>query len=397
MIEKLKQHRLLFIVLIIGIGLFFLYLRIQPHLTYSFSSLFDGSKYIKVYDYFAQTTDDYNVIFPINTRILAPYISSLLPFDDPIKNFNSLNIIFALLSILAIYILWQHLKISSGHIMTGFFWLLIHWVGIIRHNIFDPITVDVPLYFFQTLLLIIILKRQYFWLILLGPLATIQKESFPVLLIVALLVSLFEDYREKSNYKNSMIIGLSLVMSIAAKTIVAYYFPPSDPGKNSIIVILFHMKETLVNPFRFIRWIVAVFTAYGPLLILAIWASIKCKTMLKGNRYIIFLSLTYLFLSHLAGGDMTRIAFLGFPFIMTWILIKLENTGGFMFKAAFIAGIPLLKILGTMPDPAILGWDKFYNWFPGYANPIIIFLWLAYLALCLVMFRIIDKKLARLS
>jgi hypothetical protein len=396
MIEKLKQHRLLFIVLIISIALFFLYLKIQPHLTYSFSSLFDGSKYIKVYNYFAHITDEYDVIFPINSRILVPYLSSLFPSDDTIRNFNSFNLIFIILSILAIYILWRNLKISSGHIMTGFFWLLIHWIGIIRHNIFDPITVDVPLYFFQAILLIIILQRRYLWLIILGPLATIQKESFPALLIVALLVALFEDYKEKTNYKASIIIGLSLVLSVAAKSIVAYYFPPADPGKNSIIVILFHMKETLVNPFRFIRWIVSVFTAYGPLLILALWVGVKSKTLTHGNRYIIFLSLTYLFLSHFAGGDMTRIAFLGFPFIMTWILIKLENTGGFMFKAAFIAGIPLLKILGTLSDPAVQGWDKFYNWFPGYANPIIIYLWLVYIMLCIVMFRVIDRKLAKL-
>jgi hypothetical protein len=269
-------------------------------------------------------------------------------------------------------------------------------VGIIRHNIFDPITVDVPLYFFQAILLIIILQKRYLWLIILGPLATIQKESFLALLIIALLVALFEDYKEKSGYRASLIIGLSLLLSIAAKSTVAYYFPPSDPGKNAIIVILFHLKETLANPFRFIRWIVAVFTAYGPLLILAFWAGIKSKTLTQGNRYIIFLSLTYLFLSHFAGGDMTRIAFLGFPFIMTWILLKMEHVGGFMFKAAFIAGIPLLKILGTLSDPAIHGWDKFYNWFPGYANPIIIFLWLAYIILCLAMFRIIERKLAKL-
>lgn len=396
MIEKLKPHRLLFAVMIISIALFFLYLNIQPHLTYSFSNLFDGSKYIKVYNYFTHITDEYEVIFPINTRILVPYLTSLFPSDDPIRNFNSFNLIFIILSILAIYLLWRNLNIPSGHIMTGFFWLLIHWVGIIRHNVFDPITVDVPLYFFQAILLIIILKRQYLWLIILGPVATIQKESFPALLLIALLVALFEDYKEKRDYKTSIIIGLSLILSIAAKYIVTYYFPPSDPGKNSMIVILFHMKETLVNPFRFVRWIVAVFTAYGPLLILAFWAGIKSKSLTQGNRYIIFLSLTYLFLSHFAGGDMTRIAFLGFPFIMTWILIKLKDTGGFMFKAAFITGIPLLKIFGTLSDPAVHGWDKFYNWFPGYANPIIILLWLSYIMLCLVMFRIIDRKLAKL-
>ncbi len=397
MIEKLKQHRLLFIVLIIAIALFFLYLRIQPHLTYSFSVLFDGSKYIKVYNYFAHITDEYEVIFPINTRILVPYLSSLLPFNDPINNFNTFNLIFIILSILPIYTLWRNFNISSGHMMTGFFWLLIHWVGIIRHNIFDPITVDVPLYFFQAMLLIIILQRRYLWLILLGPLATIQKESFLPLLIIVLMVALYEDYKGKMGYKPSMIIALALILSIAAKSTVAYCFPPSDPGKNSIMVILFHMKETLINPFRFIRWIVAVFTAYGPLLILAFWVGIKSKTLIRGNRYIIFLSLAYLFLSHFGGGDMTRIAFLGFPFIMTWILLKLENTGGFMFKAAFIAGIPLLKILGTLSDPAVHGWDKFYNWFPGYANPIIIFLWLAYIILCLAMFRIIERKLAKLA
>ena len=396
MIEKLKQHRLLLIVLVIGISLFFLYLNIQPHLTYSFSNLFDGSKYIKVYDYFADKTDEYKAIFPINNRILVPYLTSLFPSDDPISNFNSFNLILIILSILAIYILWRNLNISSGHILTGFFWLFIHWVGIIRHNIFDPITVDVPLYLFQALLLIIILRKRYLWLIILGPLATIQKESFIALLIVTLLVALYEDFIDKTDYKASIIIVLSLFLSIAAKSIVTYYFPPTDPGKNAIIVILFHIKETLNNPFRFVRWIVAVFTAYGPLLILAFWAGIKSKTLTKGNRYIIFLSLTYLVLSHIAGGDMTRIAFLGFPFIMTWILISLENTSGFIFKAAFIAGIPILKILGTLSDPAVQGWDKFYNWFPGYANPIIIFLWLAYIILCLLMFRIIDRKLAKL-
>ena len=396
MIEKLKQHRLLFIVLIIGIALFILYLRIQPHLTYSFSGLFDGSKYIKVYNYFAHITDEYQAIFPINTRILVPYLSSLFPSEDPVKNFNTFNLIFIILSILAIYTLWRHLNISSGYIMTGFFWLLIHWVGIIRHNIFDPITVDVPLYLFQALLLILILHKRYLWLIILGPLATIQKESFIALLIVALMVTIYEDYKESTGYKASVILGLSLLLSIAAKSVVAYYFPASDPGKNSVIVLLFHLKETLANPFRLIRWIVAVFTAYGPLWILAFCAAIKSKTLTQGNRYIIYLSLTYLFLSHFAGGDMTRIAFLGFPFIMTWILLKLENTGGFMFKAAFIAGIPLLKILGTLSDPAVHGWDKFYNWFPGYANPIILFLWRAEMGLCLAMFRIIERKLAKL-
>jgi len=396
MIKKLKHHRLLFLLILICIGLFFLYLKIQPALTYTYSPLFDGNKYLQVYQYFQDQTDQYKVIFPINTRILVPFLSAQLPFREPANNFLLFNIIFTLLSVTIIYFLWRHLGITTGHIMTGFFWLFIHWVGIIRYNIFDPITVDVPLYLFQSLLLFIILKKKYIWLIFLGPVATIQKESFPALLIVILLITIFEDYLYKSKYRDSAIIALAIVLSYSVKAIVNYYFPPIDPGKNSVIVILFHLKETILNPFRLVRWVVALFTSYGPLLMLAIWVSIKSKTIIQGNRYILFLSLTYLFLSLFGGGDMTRIAFLGFPFIMTWILLKLKDTKGFLFKAAFIASIPLLKLFGTLPDPAVFGWEKFNNWHPEFANPVLILLWLMYAIMCLVMYRIIDKKLSLL-
>jgi len=394
MIEKIKHHQLLILLVLFGIGLFFLYFKIQPALTYSFSPLFDGNEYLKAYNYFNHQLNRYDVSFPFNSRILVPFLASLLPFTEPVSNFLALNLIFTILSVIGIYFLWKHLNIPPGHIMTGFFWLFIHWVGIIRHNIFDPITVDVPLYFFQILLLFIIFKRNYLWLLILGPLATIQKESFPALLAVLLLLSLFEIFYQKVSYKHSVIIGLSLVLSYTVKTIIDYYFPPVNPGNNSILVILFHMKETLLNPFRCIRWLVAIFTAYGPMMMLALWTSVKTRTLHKGNFNLLLLSITYLFLSLFAGGDMTRIAFLGFPFIMTWILIKLKDEQGFMFKAAFIAGIPLLKFFGTIPDPAVSGWDKFYNWFPEFANPVIILLWLVYGILCLAMFRIIDKKLS---
>jgi hypothetical protein len=397
MIKKLKHHRVLFLLILISIGLFSLYLKIQPALTYSYSSLFDGNKYLDVYQFFQNQTDQYNIIFPINSRILVPFLAAQLPFSDPENNFILFNIIFFILSVLVIYFLWRQLGMPTGHIMTGFFWLFIHWVGIIRYNIFDPITVDVPLYLFQALLLFIIYKRKFIWLLLLGPVATIQKESFPALLIIIFLLSLYENIIRKSDYRNTIVIALSILVSYTGLAIVNFYFPPVDPGKNAILVILFHLKETMLNPFRIIRWMVAIFTSYGPLLMLAIWVGIKSRSILRGDKYILLLSLTYLFLSLLAGGDMTRIAFLGFPFIMTWILLELKETKGFLFKAAFIAGIPLLKLFGTIPDPAIMGWERFNNWFPEFANPVVVLLWLIYGIMCLAMFRIIDKKLSVLS
>lgn len=397
MIEKIKQHRLLFLLIGIAIGLFFLYYKIQPDLTYSFSHLFDGTQYLKAYRYFDHETAAYDVRFPMNTRILVPYMASRMPFPDPVHDFLAINLLFTILSVVALYFLWMALKIPSGHIMTGFFWLFIHWVGIIRHNIFDPVTVDVPVYFLQALLLILILNRKYLWLLLLGPVAILQKESFPALLIAILLASIYEAYMGKKPYRYAWLVGASIILSIAIKAVATHYFPPADPGKNSIIVVLFHIRETLLNPFRVVRWLVSVFTAYGPLLMLAIWTAIRSRTLLKGDPSLILLGITYFFLSIFAGGDFTRIAFLGFPFIMTWILIQLKDVKGFMFKAAFIAGIPLLKLFGSLPDPAVTGWDKFNNWFPEYANPVIVLLWLIYGILCLAMFRIIEKKLSLLS
>ena len=397
MIEKIKHHKLLILLILISIGLFFLYLEIQPDLTYTFSPLFDGNKYLKAYYFFDHQVTHYAVPFPINSRVLVPFMASLLPFTGPVSNFLAINLIFTILSVTVIYLLWKNLKIPPGHIMTGFFWLLIHWVGIIRYNIFDPVTVDVPLYLFQSLLLLVLFSRKYKWLLILGPVATIQKESFPALLVVLLILYLAEAYLQKSSYKPSLIIGMALVLSLILKALVNYYFPPVDPGRNSIIVILFHMKETLIHPFRLIRWLIAIFTAYGPMLMLALWTTIKTKSVFKGDRELLYLSFAYLFLSLFAGGDLTRIAFLGFPFIMTWVLVKLKKVQGFIFKAAFLAGIPLLKFFGTIPDPVVSGWDKFNNWFPEFANPVIVLLWLVYGILCLGMFRIIEKKLSVLS
>jgi len=199
MIEKIKHHKLLIILVLISIGLFFLYLKIQPEVTYAFSPLFDGNKYLKAYQFFMCQTDQYKVSFPFNSRILVPYLASLIPSDNPATCFLVINLIFTVLSIIGIYFLWRQLNIPAGHIMTGFFWLLTHWVGILRHNIFDPVTVDVPLYLFQTLLIFIIIKRKYLWLLILGPVATIQKESFPALLIVLLFISFYENYNQKTH------------------------------------------------------------------------------------------------------------------------------------------------------------------------------------------------------
>ena len=394
--RQLKSHSLLFILLIIATLLFLLYLRIQPELTYDFSPLFDGNKYSNAYKYFSGSTPNYSVPFPFHSRILVPFLASLLPVDTITNNFHIINYIFVLASIIAIYGLWRLLGISNGYMMTGFFWLMVHWSGLIRYNIFDPITVDVPIYFFQALLLIIIIKRKLWWLLILGPIATLQKESFIGILFIVLLVSIFKKSYFNYSFKEISLLAAALVISILSKEVVNYYFLPANPDKNSLIVVLFHIKESIIHPFRLIRWGVGAFTAYGPLLLLSIWVSIKNKSINANGWYLIALSGLYMAYSLLAGSDFTRIALLGFPYIMTWILVQTKEARGFLFKISFIIGLPLLKLFSTIPDPAVSGWNSFNKWFPTFANPILVLLWLLYAVLCVLIFWITEKKLSRL-
>jgi hypothetical protein len=397
MFAKIKTHFLLILLILLATGLFGFYLKIQPRLNYEFSPLFDANKYLQVYNYFKGAEVSYEVVFPINSRIVVPWLASLMPFSDPVDNFIALNYVFMILSVIVIYFLWIRLGLSQGYIMTGFFWLLVHWIGIIRLNLFDPITVDLPLYLFQALLLLIILEKRFLWLLLLAPLATLQKESFLGLMVITFLTALYIFLIKKNIKRESLLIlFLALLLSIAVKELADYFFPPADAGKNSLMILLFHLRETIQNPFRLVRWLIGVFTAYGPLLVLAVWYKIIHKKLPEGNDFLIMLSLTYLGFSLLGGGDFARIAFLGFPFIMTWILTGLKEVRGFLFRIAFIMGLPLMKLFRNIPDPAISGWERFNNFYPEFANPVIVLLWLGYGILCVLAFRIIHKKLSLL-
>jgi len=171
---------------------FFIFQHIQPTISYEKFPLADGNQYSKIYYFFKKEANQQQVSFPFHSRIFVPFLASLFAGNKIIANFQAVNFIFTILSVLSIYLLWRKLKISKTLIAIGFFWLLFHWVGIIRLNQLDPITVDVPLYFFQTLLFLFIMERKYLLIILLSPIATLQKESFIVLILILLLYSIYQ-------------------------------------------------------------------------------------------------------------------------------------------------------------------------------------------------------------
>lgn len=364
---------------LLTVGAFFFYQNTQPSLTYAFAPEFDGNDYTLIYNYFAEPQqENYEVPFPFNGRVLVPWLASTLGSGDIIKDFQWINLVFTLLSVIMLFLLWRMLGFEPKWFWGGFFWLIFHWTGMVRLNAFDPITVDLPLYFFQTLFIWLLLKRRFWWLLLLGPIAVAQKESFIALLAMLCLYAFWHNHKTREGYYRVLPLLLALGLSLATKWSINLYFPPLEEGKGAIITLLYHARETLLHPFKLVRWLLAVFVAFGPAFFVA------CKHYSQTNRYdntrnlLLLFSTVYLSFGILAGGDITRIVFLGFPFIATWIMYELREMTTKKLWLVGLLSLPLMMIHTKIPNPAFQ-WGAWQNWYPEFAETSMLLTFAVYL------------------
>ncbi|MDJ1501067.1 hypothetical protein [Xanthocytophaga agilis] len=382
------------VILFITSATFVFYYFHQPIASYTKAPLMDGNQYIKIYYYLTGKVQNYEVAFPFHSRIAIPWLASLLPVATPVIAFQIVNLIFSLSSVCILTYYWQKITIRPYLIRWGIFWLLFHWTGLIRLNAYDPITVDVPLYFFQTLLLLLLYNRNWIHLWWLAPLATIQKESFPALLIVLVIYGILYNKSTHSKTFPTPIIAGSLFISLILKCVIEQSFPPSTPG-NPVITILYFIKQSLIDPFRIIRWLTGVWVAFGGIVWLAIWQWWKdgnwhyIQKSVWQRKYslplfrdfhtdLLFLfSVTYLGLSLLAGGDFTRIVFLGYPFIMTYLFVLLKNTNPKLSFVILLLSLPLMHLHLFIPDQGLY-WTQFVEWYPEFAPSSTVWLMFGY-------------------
>jgi len=384
-------HYWLFIFLMLTAAAFFLYQEIQPPLSYDFAPAFDGNDYHQAYDYFTGQVDDYKVPFPFHGRILVPWLASLIGSGDAIGDFQWINLLFSLLAVWVLFKLWRQLGLELPWFILGFGWLLFHWTGMIRLNAFDPITIDVPLYLFQGLFLLILFNRKFKWLLLLGPIACIQKESFLGILVLFTAFGWYHNHKRQEGYFDLKWIVASLLLSFGASQLTQFYFPPAEAGKNSIITLLYHAREVIMEPMKLLRWLLAAFMAFGPFLIAgAFKAGQRRHYDLRKNLLWLF-SILYLLYGILAGGDMTRIVFLGFPFIMTAIMYELRELKSKRLILIGLLALPLTSLLSTIPDPAF-EWEHWQSWYPEFAEMKALILLAAYLSVNVIIVHVAKKQ-----
>ncbi len=382
----------LVVFLIITAGAFMAYQQYQAPLSYRFAEQFDGNDYEGIYDFFNGNSSQYHVSAPFHSRIFVPYLASLVGSERIIEDFTTINLIFVLLSVAMLFLLWRDLGFDLKWFVFGLFWLLFHWTGIVRLNIFDPITVDVPLYLFQALFLWLILKRRFMWLLLLGPVATAQKESFIALLFVLTIYGWYHNRKQQDGYYELKWIISAFMLSLLTKWVLNFYFPPIEAGRGAIITILFHMRELVYHPFQLVRWMAAFFMAFGPMLIAATLALGRKRHYDNRRNLLVLFSLVYAFFGIFAGGDMTRIIYLGFPFIMTLIAFALKELETKLFWTLALLSVPLMFLTKNIPDPAF-EWESWTSWYPEFAPLQFVLIYTGYALVSIAIIWSIRKRI----
>lgn len=380
---KTSKHLIVFIsVAVIG---FLLNLSFSNKSDYASCKLCDGNQYIKVYDYFENGRIS-QVKFPFYNRPLVPFLASVIPGSNPFIGFTIINFIFLILGVWVIKELWDKLELETTEQYIGMFWLLFHWVGIIRLNQFDYITVDVPLYFFQALAVLIYLKGKYKWFYIIAPIALLQKESFLAIQLVLIGIHAIFSF----NKKTLATLILSLTAGVVFQKLVLGFMPEQTDQRSSLMAILYHGNWALEDPTRFIRWFAAFGGAFGVLPLVVAFKFKLEQLKDESTSLLIVLSTMYMSFGLLAGEDMTRIIFLGFPFIMTLSLLAMKNTSIVLRVFALSLSIVYFRLTTFTINP---------RWAVDYTDLNHVYFWASYFATTLIVFALfilLEKKLKKL-
>lgn len=384
-------------------GAAFYFFQQQPTVSYQDCELCDGNQYLTAYQYFRGETVTYQVNFPYHSRILTPFLAAQLPFENPIDNFECLNLILSFLIVNLLLWFWQQLSFSSLWRNWGIFWLIFHWVGILRLNLLDPLTVDLGVYFFEIILLILLYFRKYAWLLLVTPLATIEKESFLALMVILMVyVGIYEYVQSKKWSKFVLLFVLTTFLGFLSKGMVEIFFTGiGTEGKNSIATLLFHSKNMLIEPLNFVRWLLAFLTGYGILsLLLFLPENVKRyleilqeKEKLEKQFWLIallVLSISGLLLGVTGGREMTRIQFLAYPIVMTFLLYFTSQLPLVTSIFIALASFPLMRLFQPIPE-AIIFWQVAGNWYPDFMSLGDMAAWGIYFGFCGVVLALMAK------
>ena len=349
------------------------YAYFQEVYTYALTdSRLDAHQYIKQYNYFKGITPNYEVRFPFNTRILSAWLASKFPFSSVENNFRAMNGIIIILTFSILVYFWKQLQIRTSLIFCGLFFLLFHWKGPIRMYLPDPANGDVLGYLISSLWLVLLnikYKDVIFsfskilnfrevsinvLFLLLAILGIMQKESF---LLIVLITLFFNFQPNRLSLATLFMATLTFIPLILTPLILSHFFPASNPDwwNNPVISLARGVQRYALNPALFLRLPVSWLFTFGGFLILNLeFTNLKKPYTIHLTSYIIhftsYITITWFLLSVFAGGDTSRILMTAFPFIFTYLLLKLNNKPIWVEYFALIISLPFMRLFELEPD-----------------------------------------------
>jgi hypothetical protein len=375
-----KSRASIYILLMVyGIAITMIYHHLQPSNKFAENPLADANEYLKIYEYFKNHEADYSVRHGIHQRIAIPFLAAILPGQDATQQFYLVNSFFAVLTLPMFYFFLSYFKVKKEFIFPVILYFSLHWAGPFRQNAIDPVNVDMPVYLFEMILVLLLIQRKYYWLILLIPFAVAVKEISLAFLVVYLIYTQLMRFVMKDKTVSVLWAFGLLLTGLSTSVVINYYFPSSAPGITPLHILAFHLKENILHPVYFVRWLLSLFAAMGALLFLFRPSIRHLLSEDKSASTLVFFCISGLALSWLGGMDYTRLIFIGFPWIITMILVLSKPT-----RLEFFAAISISLVISRfwMVVP-VIGKDLSpYNaWMPEYASAPWLITW-TFVAFC---------------
>jgi hypothetical protein len=366
-----------FFVAIVAAAIYVGYAYWQPVYTYGQTDpRMDAHKYAAMYDYFLGSTPVYQISFPFNTRILVPWLAAQLPFEK-IDSFLIINGVFVVLTVLLLTALWLRLGIKWQFIGAALFWILLHWKGLLRMYLPDPLTADVMGYFLMSIWLYCLSFGPNFGspkpldynkfdaykgslVLLIAVLGVLQKESFLAVILVSIFIA--------NQKQNRFFVALCFVISVILYLTISYLYPsyPTNWRNNPLVTIARMARHYITQPNLLPTILTSWLLAFGTFWLSLIGSKTNSSTtnhshIAHHTSSIQLLAILWLLLSILGGGDTARIAYNGLPFVMTYFLLKLNKKPVWVAYFIVLTALPLMRLPSLEPDLGLYP-KQSYDW-----------------------------------
>jgi hypothetical protein len=371
--------------------------RSQPAVTLNGGLGWDGLHYAAMYSYFKSGVYDPVVpVFPYSQRVALPWLAAQLPVPA-VQSFLLLHAIFWSTTMVLFAICCRAcFKVSAMGVHFAVLWLQILWISIPRGTSAYAFTIDSAALFFMQAWILLLSPRWRWLLPVCAFTGVLFKETILLLVLLSVLALLV--LWSVPRLRRCVPADLSHLRRPACLALLAAVIA-AGIGKWFAAGLLPHVRaesewSTLwhwiqiraEDPTQVLRYVAAAFAAYGgfALLLPATLGGPAKRPRPWTFTFAAALGPLYLAICFIAGSDLTKFAFMGFPFVLPVLLTRFDDVVPAFAVLSLVLGLPAAHAFSQIPD-IVPGHEiphqdleGVYSWMMEYAHITIVGSWMAW-------------------